>query len=70
MTDPLAMLRRAITTASNDDQTIPGSPERVRHAERLDAMRGAVEEIERLRGEVAALKARDMIDYFTRKKQP
>lgn len=33
-----AALRRAITTASNDDVTKPGTEDRTRHAERLTAM--------------------------------
>lgn len=35
-------LRQSITTASNDDYSRPGTPERERHAARLDAMDAAI----------------------------
>ena len=36
-------LEYAIATASNDDYTLPGTIERQRHCDRLEAMRDAME---------------------------
>lgn len=41
-------LRRSVATASNDDYTKPGTVERMRHADRLDAMTAAAEFLEGL----------------------
>lgn len=48
-TDITMKLSRAITTASNDDYSEPGTEKRDRHCQRIMAMREAIDEIERLR---------------------
>lgn len=48
-TDITMRLSRAITTASNDDYSEAGTEKRDRHCQRLEAMRDAIDEIERLR---------------------
>lgn len=54
MADELDLVKRlehARATASNDDYSKPGTPERTRHVERLDAMNAASDEITRLRAQ-------------------
>lgn len=52
MGDVIDNLRRAMTTASNDDLSEPGSDKRHRHVQRLAAMSEAIGEIERLRAKL------------------
>jgi hypothetical protein len=58
MNNVVEKLRRAITTASNDGMSEPGTVKRERHVERLATMSDAIDEIERLRKDVAALRAK------------
>jgi hypothetical protein len=53
--DILDRLKRARTTACNDDRSEGGSIDWARHLERYDAMIDASAEIERLRSALAAL---------------
>lgn len=64
MSDINAQLARAITTASNDDMTKPGSDKRERHVQRLTAMTDAADEIARLRALNAM--AREALRSFAR----
>ena len=53
MADVVERLAHARTTASNDDFSKPGTPERDRHCERLAAMQDATTEIETLRARLS-----------------
>lgn len=48
MTDIVFRLIHSITTASNDDVSEPMTEKRRRHVERVDTLREAADEIERL----------------------
>jgi hypothetical protein len=41
--DIVTRLRRSITTASNDDESKPGTEKRRRHIERMEAMNDAID---------------------------
>lgn len=47
--DILERLLMAVVTASNDDRSAPGTKDRERHIQRMDAMYDAVDEISGLR---------------------
>jgi hypothetical protein len=54
MSETVAMedrLRRAATTASNDDASLPMTEKRERHVERVDAMLAGADELSRLRAQ-------------------
>lgn len=46
MADLVEELRVALRTAANDDYSKPGTPERARHVQRLDAIQSAIERLE------------------------
>ena len=60
MGDAITAVRRAITTASNDDTSTKGSETRARHSQRLFAMQEAVAEIERLRAALQSIYTESM----------
>jgi hypothetical protein len=49
MSNTLERLRHSIATAANDDTSLPDTPERQRHIDRMMAMIDAANEIDRVR---------------------